>query len=496
MVLGILIILALVCAVLAFALSAADSAFLRLSRREAEEIAEKRGSTAVEKILAQPVAHTLALQTWRWLFTTAVVVLVIVSSALALDGLGAGAVAGSAILLIGGVIVAAISPRRIGRGHHLFVAAATAALVRTLRVVLGPFPEALSSIGARTVPGTAHTDQGFFDDEEFREFVARASEKDIIEDTEAELIQSVFDLAATRVRAVMVPRTDMVTVESGTSLAEVMTLFFRSGYSRIPVVRGSADDITGMIYLKDAAFLHHRLRSGELLSSYGDRDPDSIIIDELQRDVRYVPESKPVSEFLSELQRESTHVAIVVDEYGGTAGMVTLEDLIEEIVGEIVDEYDTEAAETEDLDDSRRRISARMSVDDFAELYDLDLDDEEEVDTVGGLLAKALGRVAIAGSEVEIPRRHGPGVVLRADRLQGRRNRVSHVLAWEAEDRRGARAGLGTDAEPDALHRTAHRTPAGVGAGTTTETTAREAAPYEDRAAAADSTQERIRTPR
>jgi len=478
MILGLLILLAATCAVLAFALSAAEAAFLRLSRREAEEIADQRGSTAVEKILAQPVAHTLALQIWRWFFTTAVVVLVIVCSTLALGGLGAGAVIGSVILLISGVFSAAVSPRRIGRGHHLFVAASTARLVRTLRVVLGSLPETLSSIGARTLPGTAHTDQGFFDDEEFRELVTRASEKDIIEDSEAELIQSVFDLAATRVRAVMVPRTDMVTVESGTSLDDVMTLFLRSGYSRVPVVRDSADDITGMVYLKDAAFLHHRLRSGQAEQSFAGRDPEQILVDELQRDVRYVPESKRVSEFLSELQRESTHVAIVVDEYGGTAGMVTLEDLIEEIVGEIVDEYDTESAEIEEVEEGRRRLSARMSVDDFAELYELDLADEEEVDTVGGLLAKALGRVAIAGSEVELPRRHGPGVVLRADRLEGRRNRVSHVLAWEAEDSRGARAGVGTEDESGATQLAAEGN----------------AAEQQGRAATADPAQERIGT--
>ncbi|GAA1148300.1 hemolysin family protein [Nesterenkonia lutea] len=480
MTLGLLILLALASGSLAFTLSAADSAFLRLSRREAEEIVDQRRSTAVAMILAHPAAHTLALRMWRWFFTTALVVLVVLASILALGGLAAGAVLGCALLLVGGLVTAAVSPRQIGRGHHQLVAAATARLVRALRVALGPLPVALSRLGSRTVPGGSESDRGFFDDEEFREFVTRASETDIIEDAEAELLQSVFDLSTTRVRAVMVPRTDMVTVEAGTSVVEVMTLFLRSGYSRVPVVRGSADDITGMVYLKDAAFLHHRLRSSEAPSAYAGRDPDSILVDEIQRDVRYVPESKPVSEFLSELQRESTHVAIVVDEYGGTAGMVTLEDLIEEIVGEIVDEYDTEAAEIEEISHGRRRLSARMSVDDFAELYELDLDDEEEVDTVGGLLAKALGRVAIAGSEVEIPRRSGPGVVLRADRLEGRRNRVSHVLAWEAEQSRGARAGLGTQDEPEGLHLRAAESASG----------------HDRQAATAAPAQERIGTPR
>src|SRR5690349_17898150 len=146
-------------------------------------------------------------------------------------------------------------------------------------------------------------------------------------------------------------------------------------------------------------------------------------VDSLARDVRYVPESKPVSDLLKELQKESTHVAIVIDEYGGTAGLVTLEDLIEEIVGEIVDEYDTESAEAVALGDGSYRVSARMGIDDLGELFDLEIDDDE-VDTVGGLLAKALGRVPIVGSSVEVQ-----GVSLRAERLEGRRNRVSHIIA-------------------------------------------------------------------
>ena len=146
-------------------------------------------------------------------------------------------------------------------------------------------------------------------------------------------------------------------------------------------------------------------------------------MESLAREVRYVPESKPVSDLLRELQKESTHVAIVIDEYGGTAGLVTLEDLIEEIVGEIVDEYDTESAEAVELGDGSYRVSARMGIDDLGELFDIELDDDE-VDTVGGLLAKALGRVPIVGSTVDVQ-----GVSLRADRLEGRRNRVSHIIA-------------------------------------------------------------------
>ncbi|MGZ4661079.1 MAG: hemolysin family protein, partial [Arthrobacter sp.] len=261
--------------------------------------------------------------------------------------------------------------------------------------------------------GAPGGDDAFFSEQEFRELVDRASESDMIEDTEAEMIQSVFDFGDTLVRAVMVPRTDIVSIDAGSSLHQAMSLFLRSGYSRIPVINENTDHILGIVYLKDVAAVIHQMGPGQ----------EPPLVESLAREVRYVPESKPVSDLLRELQKESTHVAIVIDEYGGTAGLVTLEDLIEEIVGEIVDEYDTESAEAVALGDGSYRVSARMGIDDLGELFDLEIDDDE-VDTVGGLLAKALGRVPIVGSSVDVQ-----GVSLRAERLEGRRNRVSHIIA-------------------------------------------------------------------
>ncbi|WP_258229047.1 hemolysin family protein, partial [Arthrobacter sp. HMWF013] len=271
----------------------------------------------------------------------------------------------------------------------------------------------LVALGSAVAPGAPAGDEAFFSEQEFRELVDRASESDMIEDTEAEMIQSVFDFGDTLVRAVMVPRTDILTIDAGSSLRRAMSLFLRSGYSRMPVIRDNTDQILGIVYLKDVAAILHELGP----------DDEQPPVEALARDVRYVPESKPVSDLLRELQKESTHVAIVIDEYGGTAGLVTLEDLIEEIVGEIVDEYDTESAEAVALGDGSYRVSARMSIDDLGELFDIELDDDE-VDTVGGLLAKALGRVPIVGSSVDVD-----GISLRAERLEGRRNRVSHIIA-------------------------------------------------------------------
>jgi CBS domain containing-hemolysin-like protein len=410
--------LLLVCMALAFLsiaalLTAAEAAFNFLPRHDAEEALLRSRGTAMKRILAQPVAHIRALRFWRIWFEMASAVAVAVLLHSLLDNVWLAGLAATGIMALLGFVIVGVSPRQIGRLHSAAVVRFTAPLIRFLTWVLGPIPAWLVALGSAAAPGAPGGDEAFFSEQEFRELVDRASESDMIEDTEAEMIQSVFDFGDTLVRAVMVPRTDILSIDAGSSLRRAMSLFLRSGYSRIPVIGDNTDQILGIIYLKDVAATLHEL------------GPDDVppLVDELAREVRYVPESKPVSDLLRELQKESTHVAIVIDEYGGTAGLVTLEDLIEEIVGEIVDEYDTESAEAVALGDGSFRVSARMSIDDLGVLFDIELDDDE-VDTVGGLLAKALGRVPIVGSSVEVD-----GVSLRAERLEGRRNRVSHIIA-------------------------------------------------------------------
>lgn len=394
-------------------LTAADAAFTFLPRHDAEEALLKSRGNAMRRILAQPVAHIRALRFWRIWFEMASAVAVAVLLHSLLDNVWLAGLAATGIMALLGFVIVGVSPRQIGRLHSAAVVRYTAPLIRSLTWVLGPIPRWLVALGSAAAPGAPAGDDAFFSEQEFRELVDRASESDMIEDNEAEMIQSVFDFGDTLVRSVMVPRTDILSIDAGSSLRRAMSLFLRSGYSRIPVIRDNTDQILGIVYLKDVAAKLHELGP----------DDEQPPVEALARDVRYVPESKPVSELLRELQKESTHVAIVIDEYGGTAGLVTLEDLIEEIVGEIVDEYDTESAEAVALGGGAFRVSARMSIDDLGELFDIELDDDE-VDTVGGLLAKALGRVPIVGSHVEVD-----GISLRADRLEGRRNRVSHIIA-------------------------------------------------------------------
>lgn len=394
-------------------LTAIESALSFFPRHDAEVVAAHSRGASLAKILARPSQHLNALRFWRVWFEMAAAVATALFLVRVLDNEWlAGLVATAAMAAIGFVLVG-VSPRRLGRLYAAALVGRCAWLVHFLYRILGPVPGWFLTLGSLVAKDAPGADDAFVSEEEFREFVDRASDSEMIEDNEAELIQSVFDLGETMVRAVMVPRTDIRSIEQGSTLDDAMDVFLDSGYSRIPVIGASTDHILGILYLKDLVATLHRLADG---------DPRPLV-ENLARSVRYVPESKRVNDLLKELQGESTHVAIVVDEYGGTAGLVTLEDLIEEIVGEIADEYDSVSPDVQGLGEGQYRIRARMAVDELGELFGQDLDDDE-VDTVGGLLAKHLGRIPTVGSTVDID-----GIRLVADRMEPARNRVSHVIA-------------------------------------------------------------------
>jgi CBS domain containing-hemolysin-like protein len=277
-------------------------------------------------------------------------------------------------------------------------------------------------IGNLLTPGPGYRDGPFASEAELRELVDIAEQSELIEAGEREMIHSVFELGDTLVREVMVPRTALVSVESGTALRSAMSLFLRSGFSRVPVVGEGLDDVRGILYLKDVTRRLHEDPQSNSARGRGEA------VDAVMRETHFVPDSKPADDLLRDMQRSANHVAIVVDEYGGTAGMVTLEDLVEEIVGEIADEYDREQPDVEKLGDDLYRVPSRLHVEDLGELFGLELEDEE-VDTVGGLLAKALGRVPIAGATAEVG-----GLVLTAERFEGRRNQLATVLVRRVEE--------------------------------------------------------------
>ena len=251
------------------------------------------------------------------------------------------------------------------------------------------------------------------------------------EEFEAELIESVEELSETTAREIMVPRIDMATVTAEETLDESMTVFFRHGFSRLPVIGKNLDDIRGVLYIKDVAKLIHENPSKAA----------SVTAEDIARKAIFVPESKPVDDLLQEMQRSSTHIALIVDEYGGVAGLATMEDVIEEIVGNISDEYDNDLPEIETLEDNWLRVSARLSLFDLGEHFDIELEDED-VDSVGGLLAKELGRLPGLNDQIQFS-----GLMIKAERIEGRRKRVITALVRMTDELMATRLALEEDNE-------------------------------------------------
>jgi CBS domain containing-hemolysin-like protein len=309
-------------------------------------------------------------------------------------------------------VAVGVGPRTLGRQHADSVGLATAPLMLALTRVLGPLARLLVVVGNVLTPGRGFRDGPFASEAELRELVDMAGESKLIDAGEREMIHSVFELGDTLTREVMVPRTALVSVDHCTTLHTAMSLFLRSGFSRVPVLGDGLDDVLGVVYLKDVARrLHEHPGCG-----------DTDTVDDVMREPVFVPDNKPADALLREMQLSAGHVAIVIDEYGGTAGLVTLEDLVEEIVGDISDEYDRDDPDVEKLVDGQYRVRSRVPIEEVGDLFGLELDDEE-VDSVGGLLAKALGRVPIAGAKARVG-----GLVLTADRFEGRRNQLATVL--------------------------------------------------------------------
>ncbi len=398
-------------------MAAVDSAITAQSRADIADLADtSRAKRSLAAIAADTGAHLNAISFMRIIAETTAAVLVTLVFATTIDQLWLALVLSAALMTAVSFVLVGASPRSVGRAHPKQLLAGTAPLVHFLRVLLGPIANALVALGNRVTPGRTRL-ATFTSEDQLLSMVDEATELDVLEEDDRELIHSIFEFNQTVVREVMIPRTDMVTIEADASIGAAMGLFLSKGISRVPVIDGEVDDVTGILYLRDVARLVY------------ERPPnvEALTVAELERPAVFVPESKKADDLLRQMQLESNHLAMVVDEYGGIAGLVTLEDLIEELVGDISDEYDRDVALVEDLGHGRFRVSARLPVDELGELFDLELDDDE-VDSVGGLLAKALGRLPVAGSVARTS-----GLVLTAERTEGRRKRISTVLVERDE---------------------------------------------------------------
>ena len=412
--------------------AAVEAAVSRVSRVRSEELAreERPGARALQQILADTPRYLNVLTLLRVSSELVATVLVTVVALTTLDSRVQAVLVASSAMVVVSYVAVGVSPRTLGRQHADRVSLAGAPVVHLITRVLGPIPQLLILLGNALTPGKGFREGPFASEAELRDLVDQAQESRLIEAEERQMIHSVFELGDTIVREVMVPRTDVVFLERHKTLRQALSLAFRSGFSRIPVVGEGPDDVVGIVYLKDLARRTHELREAESTET----------VERVMRPAAFVPESKPVAALLREMQTEQTHMAVVVDEYGGTAGLVTIEDIIEEIVGEIADEYDREAPQVERLPDGAVRVSSRLHVDELGEMFGLDLEDAD-VDTVGGLLSKHLGKVPIPGASATVE-----GLVLTAETAHGRRNRIGTVLVQPT-----ARPGRETDAD-DAEH--------------------------------------------
>ena len=397
--------LAFVCYGIGALFSAGLTALGRITRAEAADA--PKASKRMLSIVSRRQAAIAGLISLRIFFTSLAAVLAVLALASVLDEWWEAVGGYLALTAAASLMLRIVSPASIGARRP----------VETLALI--SLPAALATSVASSV-----VREGEADDEEFEQLhedqlavmVERVSDSTVLDESDRELLQSVFDFNHTLVREVMVPRTDMVSIGVDAPLDKAMSLFTRSGFSRVPAVGESADDLHGVLYLKDV--LRRWLRG----------NTESLTVADLMREPVFVPETKVVDDLMREMQANQVHIALVVDEYGGIAGLVTIEDLVEELVGEISDEHDRSAPEVDVVEEGVYRVPARLPIADLGELFGVKLDDDD-VDTVGGLFAKLIGRVPIAGSRASIG-----GISLTADRFQGRRRRLWTVLARREDE--------------------------------------------------------------
>ena len=415
-----LLVTAAALVLLAGGFSAADAALASFSRARADELAEaaRPGSRQLVQLLDDPPRYLNTLILLRLACEIGAIVIVTQLVRDFYDGaFWRSLLTSIAGMLVVSFVVIGVAPRTLGRQHSDRVALGSASPVMVITRILGPLPQLLILIGNAITPGRGFSAGPFSTETELRELVDIAEASSLIEDAERKMIHSVFELGDTIAREVMVPRNDVVWIERHKNLRQTLSLFLKSGFSRLPVIGENLDDVLGFVYLKDV-----------VRRDFDDPDVEfTQRAEEVMRPAHFVPESKPVDSLLSEMQAMRQHIAVVVDEYGGTAGLITIEDVLEEIVGEITDEYDVDHVDVEVLPSGSTRVSSRYPVDDLDELFGIRIVDED-VDSVGGLLAKHLGRVPIPGSHIEVN-----GLRIEAEGAIGRRNRIGTVLVSRAD---------------------------------------------------------------
>ncbi len=402
-----LISLVIVLVVFGSILAMAEASLTRMTRVRALALEDegRRNAVRLVQIETDPPAFLNAIYLWVMFAQNGSAILVAILAERYLGNIWITIV--SVLFTLAYFVLVEAMSKTFAILHSDRVALALAPFVYWLaRILRGP-TRVLIGLANVLLPGKGLRQGPFVSEEEIRSMAEVGSQEGAIEEEEKEMIHSIFEFGDTVVREVMTPQPDIVGVNAAGSLDEVLDMVIRHGYSRIPVYGEQRDEIIGVVYAKDVLREVHSGRDGRSLR-------------ELARRAYFVPESKRVADLLREMQQEKVHVAMVVDEYGSVVGLVTLEDLLEEIVGEIADEYDREEPQVEPAGDGRFRVNARLPVDELNELLEAELPNEEW-DTVGGLMMGILGRLPTQGETVDFE-----GLRFTAERVQGRR--ISKIL--------------------------------------------------------------------
>jgi CBS domain containing-hemolysin-like protein len=419
--LPIFILLAAIVEILAAFFIAGRTAIIKTSESRVEQLRrdEVKGIEKLQRVISEKAKHVAVLQLVALALTSTggvFLTFVFIESNM---NLNSALIFAIIVVSLVGFIVLGVAPETLGKQKSDRISLITAPVALTIKPIIWPIAKLLVAIGNALTPGKGFKEGPFATAEDLRDLVDQAEEADVIEDEERQMIHSVFELGDTVAREVMVPRTEMVWIEKGKTLRQAISLSLRSGYSRIPVIGEDSDDIVGVVYLKDISRRIFENAEAERTE----------LVENLMRAAYFVPDSKPADELLRDMQSARVHLAVVIDEYGGTAGLVTIEDILEEIVGEIADEYDTHAPEVNELGPGVYRVSSRIHLDDLAELINLNLSsDDEGVDTLSGYLAKQLERIPIPGTSIVIE-----GWEFVAERAAGRRNKIGTILIRKSE---------------------------------------------------------------
>ena len=398
-----------------FAMS--ETALVRMNRIRAITLEEegRRGARRLATLLLEPenALNLILLFLLICQLTAGTLVGVLVEGRLGAYGVLIGTVAEVIVFFV----IAEVAPKTYAVQHTERAALRLSGPLYWLTNFppLRVFSKLLIGVANVLLPGKGLKKGPYTTEEDIRTMADVAAEEMVIEREERRLIHSIFEFGDTVVREVMVPRTDMMGVEAEATVDEALQKAIDAGYSRLPAYGEGPDDILGLVYLKD---IIRRVRQS---------DGAQTKLRDLVRPAVFVPEQKKVAELLREMQQDKFHMAIVIDEYGGTAGLVTLEDLLEEIVGEIVDEYDVEAPRVERLPDGGVRVAGGTPIDEVNELLDIELPDTDW-DTVGGLMFNLLGHVPVEGEAVDFQ-----GLEFRAERVQGRRILTVRITPKESE---------------------------------------------------------------